>query len=117
MVLIRDCLLFCLKKQKLPIRNFQFVNRTAVVMIIFKGNFEQIGSEYGKAFTGEIHKNISILVRREGYEPLPLHDSDFISWRKQQESILSGNWSWLLEEMSAVGQMTYLPFSFLMKSW
>ena len=47
-------------------------------MIIFKGNPEQIGSEYGKAFADEIHKNLSILIWREGYEPLPRENTDFI---------------------------------------
>ena len=73
-------------------------------LITFEGNHRDIGSKYGKAFTDSIRKNLSILIWREGYEPLPREDAGFIAWHDEQESILAKNWPWLLEEMTGVAE-------------
>ena len=57
-----------------------------------------------KKFNLKIKKNLSILVWREGYEPLPREDADFIAWYKGQESIFAEKWPWLLEEMAGVAE-------------
>jgi len=73
-------------------------------LITLKGNPCQIGQKYGKVCAEKIREDLSVLVWREGYEPLPRGDADFIAWRKKQESILNRNWPWLLEEMTGVAE-------------
>ena len=79
-------------------------------MITLQGSPKRIGQEYGKACGEKIRENLSVLVWREGYEPLPRGDSDFIVWRKKQESILGRNWPWLLEEMAGVAEAMKVSF-------
>ena len=79
-------------------------------MITLKGSPNQIGREYGRTCAEKIRENLSVLVWREGYEPLPREDIDFIAWQKRQESILSDNWPWLLEEMAGVSQALEVSF-------
>jgi len=85
-------------------------------MITLKGNPSQLGREYGKMCAEEIRQNLSVLiwcenyVRREFFEVLPREDSDFIAWQKKQESILSDNWPWLLEEMAGVAKASDVSF-------
>jgi len=79
-------------------------------MITLKGKPSQIGQGYGKACAEGIRKNLSVLVWRQGYEPLPRKDADFITWQKRQESILSDNWPWLLEEMTGVAEVLGIDF-------
>lgn len=68
----------------------------------FEGAPEEIGRIYGKTFTDAIRKNLSILVWRKGYDPLPRENAAFISWIKTQGSIIQKNWPWLIEEIQAV---------------
>ena len=71
---------------------------------IFRGNAFEIGKQYGAKFAEKIRSNLSILIWREGYEPLPLKDPDFIKWVDDQEKVISTNWPWLIEEMHAVAE-------------
>ena len=71
---------------------------------IFRGNAFEIGRQYGAKFAEKIRCNLSILVWREGYEPLPLQAPDFIKWADAQEKVISTHWPWLIEEMHAVAE-------------
>jgi len=75
-----------------------------VKLYSFQGNPGKLGREYGKRLAGQILKNLRALVWREGYEPLPRRDADFIAWVKDQEGIIGKSWPWLLEEMHAVAE-------------
>lgn len=66
---------------------------------LFKGSPAEIGRQYGKVFAEKIRCNLSILVWREGYEPLPLKDQDFKKWVDDQEKTIAREWPWLIEEM------------------
>ncbi len=68
----------------------------------FRGNPEEMGKAYGKTFMDLIQKNLSILVLREGYDPLPRDDPEFISYMKTQEKIITENWPWLIKTMEGI---------------
>jgi len=70
----------------------------------FQGDPRSLGREYGKMLAGQVLKNLSILIWREGYEPLPRTDADFLAWVKTQEEIIGKNWPWLLEETHGVAE-------------
>jgi predicted choloylglycine hydrolase len=70
----------------------------------FKGSPAGIGQDYGKTFTEQIRKNIDILVKRTGYEPLPVSNPDFIKWVDDQEGVIADNWPWLIEEIHGVAE-------------
>lgn len=57
------------------------------MLALLKGNSRQVGISYGRKFAAEIKENLSELVWRDGYEPLPRADAGFIAWRKRQEYI------------------------------
>ena len=80
------------------------------MLVTFHGTPKQIGIAYGREFLAEIKANLNELVWREGYEPLPREDSDFIAWHKKQESILASKWPWLLEEMAGVAEALAVSF-------
>ena len=75
-----------------------------MIKSIFRGNAFEIGKQYGAKFAEIIRRNLSILVWREGYDPLPLQDPDFTKWVDDQEKVISTNWPWLIEEMHAVAE-------------
>ncbi len=76
----------------------------------FAGIPGKLGREYGKIFAKNIQKNIDILIKRTGYEPLPLSDNGFIKWIDNQENTIANNWSWLLEEMYEVAKASKLKY-------
>jgi hypothetical protein len=68
----------------------------------FCGVPKAIGQAYGNQFVSQISRNLDILVRRKGLDPLPFENKKFISWIEHQESIIAGNWPWLIEEIEGV---------------
>ena len=75
-----------------------------------KGGAQDIGKRHGAIFAEHIRRNLSILVWREGYEPLPRQDPAFQRWVDDQEEILAANWPWLLDEMRGVAQGAGLEY-------
>lgn len=69
-----------------------------------KAHTVKTGCDYGKLFSERIIRNLRILVWRQGYEPLPLEDKNFIVWVKAQEKLVGKNWPWLLTEMEGVAE-------------
>ena len=68
------------------------------------GDAQTVGARYGETFADKIKKNLSILVWRKGYEPLPLQDPAFQRWVAEQEEVVAAHWPWLVEEMRGVAQ-------------
>jgi hypothetical protein len=79
-------------------------------MITLRGNAGHIGAEYGKAFAEKIRRNVSILVWREGCEPLPRQEKRFVEWVDEQSRAFTQGWPWLVEEMEAVATATGLKY-------
>ena len=71
-------------------------------MITFAGSPTAIGTEYGREFAAQIRENVRVLVRREGYQPLPWTEPGFVELVQRETTIISIEWPWLIEEMSAV---------------
>ena len=71
---------------------------------VFNGSAHDVGRQNGAKFKGEIAHNIGILVKREGYEPLPSSTPAFINWADRQEKLLAKEWPWLIEEMEGVAE-------------
>ncbi len=74
----------------------------SMTLSTFSGTPKDIGQAYGRQFASQISRNLDILVRRKGLDPLPLDDKKFISWIEHQEGIIAGHWPWLIEEMEGV---------------
>lgn len=68
----------------------------------FAGLPSKIGREYGQTFFDIIHNNVNILVRRNGYSPLPTNTMIFKEWIDTQEKLIESEWPWLLEEIMGV---------------
>jgi hypothetical protein len=66
------------------------------------GTAQQIGAASAEALAEQTLRNLSILVLREGYEPLPREDRGFREWWGGQEGLVRRLWPWMLEEMEAV---------------
>ncbi|MDD5704336.1 MAG: C45 family autoproteolytic acyltransferase/hydrolase [Kiritimatiellae bacterium] len=71
---------------------------------VFEGASREMGRQYGETLADRIRRNLSILVWREGYEPLPRGQADFESWIRDQERLIGDHWPWMLEEMRGIAQ-------------
>jgi len=71
---------------------------------VISGEPKNRGKEYGCLFSRKVQKNLSILVWRKGYKPLPKGNPDFISWIRSQEDIIKNKWPWLIDEMQGVAE-------------
>lgn len=71
---------------------------------VFEGSARQIGNQYGAVHAARIHHNLSVLVYREGYQPLPRGEQGFDGWVRDQEVRISREWPWLLDEMAGVAE-------------
>ena len=75
-------------------------------METFKGSPFEIGKAYGQTFADRIRECVSILIDRIGYEdnPLPIGDSAFQAWAREQEALVRKLWPSLLDEMRGVAE-------------